>query len=85
MLKISKQYLDLHQSYDQLTENSKKQMAYLQQDTVNFAEGRPFVSLTFQCASRYCFEIFSIFSSYICPTLTEKFWTLLNQCVSGLP
>ena len=48
MLKISKQYLDLHQSYDQLTENSKKQMAYLQQDTVNFAEGRPFVSLNFQ-------------------------------------
>ena len=48
MLKISRQYLDLRKSYDQLTENSEKQMAYLQQDTLNFAEGRPFVSLNFQ-------------------------------------
>ena len=48
MLKISRQYLDLHKSYDQLTKNSVKQMAYLQQDTVNFTESRPFVPLNFQ-------------------------------------
>ena len=48
MLKISKQYFDLQKSYDQSTKNSEKQVAYLQQDTVNFAEGRPFVSLNFQ-------------------------------------
>ena len=47
MLKISRQYLDLRKSYDQLTENSVKQMAYLQQDTVNFTEGRPFASQNF--------------------------------------
>ena len=29
MLKISKQYLGLHKSYDQTTKNSEKQMAYL--------------------------------------------------------
>ena len=36
MLKISKQYLDSHKSHDQLTENSKKEMANLQQNKVNF-------------------------------------------------
>ena len=48
MLKISNWYLDSHQSYKQLTENSEKQMAYLQQNWVYLAEGRPFVSLNFQ-------------------------------------
>ena len=32
MLKISRQYLDLHKSYDHLTENLEEQMAYFQQN-----------------------------------------------------
>ena len=86
MLKISKQYLDLHQSYDQLTENSEKQMAYLQQDIVNFDEGRPFVSLKFQLFGHNIYVNqdsalkFSVFAK-----MTKENWTLFNQCVSGPP
>ena len=68
MLKISKQYLDLHKNYDQLTKNSEKQVAYLQQDTVNFAEGRPFVSLNFQLIGHESYvnqDIALKFSAYV--------------------
>ena len=52
ILNISKQYLDSQKSYNQLTEKSEKQMAYLQQDAVNFGECRLFVSLNFQLIGR---------------------------------
>ena len=76
MLEISKQYLNSQKSYNQLTEKSEKQMAYLLQDTVNFAEGGPYIFSNFQLIGHnfYVFQDIALkFSAFVYHILVLDF------------